>query len=192
MPSRAGQVLHRLGERQVLDPLDEPDHVPAGAAAEAVEQVAGRRHRQRRRLLVVERADALEVAAAGVAQLDVLADHLGDGGPLAHRGDVLVANPAGHQLSLGGWPRPPAATVDGPGAPAGHASRPPPSRSAGPPGPPPPGPARPRRRPARQAVCSTGDSAGSPARAAPRPARRGPPLRHQQRLDAAAGVITYR
>ena len=59
------------------------------------------RHRQRRRLLVVERADALEVAAAGVAQLDVLADHVVDRGLLAHQGDVLVADPSWHSESRG-------------------------------------------------------------------------------------------
>jgi hypothetical protein len=92
----AGQALHRLAEGQVLDPLDEPDHVPAGRAAEAVEQPAGWRHRQRRGLFVMERADPLEIAAAGIAQLDVLADHLGDIGPFPDGGDVLVANPARH------------------------------------------------------------------------------------------------
>src|SRR5882757_10505857 len=68
-----GQPLGRLGEAQVLDALDETDDVTADAAAEAVEQALGRRHRERRGFLVVERAQPLEVAPAGVAQLDLLA-----------------------------------------------------------------------------------------------------------------------
>ena len=53
------------------------------------------------RPLVVEGAQALEGAAAGRLEGDVLADDLVDAGTLAHEGDVLVADPAGHGPSLG-------------------------------------------------------------------------------------------
>ena len=62
----------------MLDVLDELDDVAAGLAAEAVEQPPGRGDVERRGLLVVERAEALEVAAAGVPQRDVLADDVVD------------------------------------------------------------------------------------------------------------------
>ena len=55
---------------------------------------------ERRGLLVVERAQALERAAAGGAERDVVADDLVDLGLLAHLRDVLLADPAGHAGSL--------------------------------------------------------------------------------------------
>ena len=58
-----------------------------GPAAEAVEHATRGRDRQRRRLLVMERTQALEVAAAGAAKLDVLTDHVVDRRLLAHQGD---------------------------------------------------------------------------------------------------------
>src|SRR5690606_17072683 len=91
------EPLHRLGEGQVLDLLDEPDDVAARLAAEAEVQPARGRPVERRRLLVMERAEALEVAPARVAELEVLADHVGDGRALPHERDVLVANPACHE-----------------------------------------------------------------------------------------------
>src|SRR5690606_30345808 len=70
---RARQVLDGLREPQVLDPLDEGDDVPALPAAEAVPEVAGRGDVERGGLLVVEGAQALQGAAPGVAELEVLA-----------------------------------------------------------------------------------------------------------------------
>ena len=96
MPARAASRSTASAEVEVLDVLDEPDHVAAGLAAEAVEQPARRGDVERRRLLVVERAQALEVAAAGVAQLDVLADDVVDRRLLADEGDVLVPDPPCH------------------------------------------------------------------------------------------------
>ena len=78
-----GQPLHRLHEGQVLDLLQEGEDVAALAAAEAVVVAAGRADLERRRLLVVERAQALEVAAAGVAQRDVLPHDLLDAAGVA-------------------------------------------------------------------------------------------------------------
>src|SRR5207342_2184867 len=72
------EPLDRLREREVVDPLDELDHVPAVRAGEAVPQATGRGDVEGRRLLVVERAQALERAAARVAELEVLADDLVD------------------------------------------------------------------------------------------------------------------
>ena len=72
------EPLDRLGEREVVDLLHELDHVPAVRAGEAVPQAAGRGDVEGRRLLVVERAQALERAAARVAKLEVLADDLVD------------------------------------------------------------------------------------------------------------------
>jgi hypothetical protein len=73
------QPLDRLGERQVLHAPDERDDVAALPAAEA-EVVSPRRGDvERRALLVVEGAQSLEVATAGVAKLDVFAHDIGDG-----------------------------------------------------------------------------------------------------------------
>ena len=73
-----GQSLDRVHESEVVDPLHERDHVAVLTAAEAVEDTFGRRDAERRGLLIVERAQALEVAATGIAQLQVLADDLRD------------------------------------------------------------------------------------------------------------------
>jgi hypothetical protein len=63
----------------------------------AIEESAGGGDVERGGLLVVERAQALERAATGVLQLQVLTDHLVDGGALAYRCDVLVADPPRHR-----------------------------------------------------------------------------------------------
>ena len=91
-----GEALDRLGEGQVVDLHDEGDDVAADLAAEAVEGAHARADREGRRLLVVEGAEALEVAAAGRPERDHLADHVGDVGPLLDEHDVLVPDPACH------------------------------------------------------------------------------------------------
>src|SRR5215467_3111454 len=91
-----GQPLDGLREGQAVDFLHELDDVAALGAGEAVPQPAGRGHVERRGLLVVERAQPLQRAAAGAAELEVLAHHLVDGGPLANELDVLVADPPCH------------------------------------------------------------------------------------------------
>src|SRR5499425_2402107 len=91
-----GEALDGLGEGEVVDLLHEPDDVAAVRAGEAVPQATGRGHVEGRGLLVVERAQPLERAAAGVAELEVFTDHIGDGRLLADHRDVLVADPACH------------------------------------------------------------------------------------------------
>src|SRR5215468_5169315 len=91
-----GEMLDGLGEGEVVDLLHEPDDVAAIGAGEAVPQATGRGHVEGRGLLVVERAQPLERAATGVAELEVFTDHIGDGRLLADHRDVLVADPACH------------------------------------------------------------------------------------------------
>jgi hypothetical protein len=45
----------------------------------------------------VERAESLQVAAAGVAQCNVFTDDIGDRRPVADRGDVLVPDATRHE-----------------------------------------------------------------------------------------------
>lgn len=78
-PRAPGEALHRLDEAQVLDLLHERDDVAALGATEAVEQAARGGDVEGRGLLVVEGAQALQGAAAGVAELEVLPHHVGDG-----------------------------------------------------------------------------------------------------------------
>ena len=91
-----GEALHDLGEAQAVDLHQEGDHVAAFPAAEAVPELAGRVDVERRGLLVVEGAQALERAAAGGAEGDVVGDDVVDLGLLTHLRDVFLANPAGH------------------------------------------------------------------------------------------------
>ncbi len=100
-----GEPLHGLHERQVVDLLHELDDVAALGAGEAVPEAAGRGDVERRGLLVVEGAQSLERAATGVAQLEILPDHLVDGRLLADECDVLIADPARH------WHPPPSSLL---------------------------------------------------------------------------------
>jgi hypothetical protein len=95
-PGPGRETFDRLGELDVFDVLHEPDDIAADTTSEAVEETLCRRDGQRRSLLVVERADALQVAAAGRAQLDLLADDVVDGRLLTDQGDVLVPDPPHH------------------------------------------------------------------------------------------------
>ena len=95
-PGPGREPLDGLGEAQVLDPLHELDDVAALGAGEAVPEPAGRGDVEGRRLLVVERAQALERAAAGAAELQVLPHDLLDGGALTDQRDIFVADPACH------------------------------------------------------------------------------------------------
>src|SRR5262249_21927604 len=100
--ARAGrQPLDRLGEGEVFHFLDEPDDVAAGPARETEVELFTWRHIERRRFLVMERAQSLERAAAGAAQLQVLPHHVDDGRPLADRRDVLLTNTTRHVTSIG-------------------------------------------------------------------------------------------
>jgi len=69
---------------------------PPSGTRKAVEESARRGHVERGGLLLMERAQALERAAACVAQLKILTDHFVDGRPLANRRDILVADPPSH------------------------------------------------------------------------------------------------
>src|SRR5262249_42061268 len=107
-PGPPRQPLDRLGEGDPLDALEEGEDVAVGAAAEAVERPILRIDVERRRLLVVEGAEALQVAA-GVFQLDARRHHLFDGDT---RPDLVQLSLARHlephTRSVGCW-----ALVDG-------------------------------------------------------------------------------
>ena len=101
-----GEPLDGLGEGEPVDLHEEGDDVTALAAAEAVEELAGRVDVERRRLLVVEGAQALERPATRALERDVARHHVVDPRLLAHLGDVVVANPACHAgESTGALPR---------------------------------------------------------------------------------------
>jgi hypothetical protein len=91
-----GQPLDRLGERQAVDLHQEGDHVAAFLAAETVKKSAARVDVEGRGLLVVEGAQALLGAAAGVLEGDVAGDHLFDPGSLPHECDVVVPDQSCH------------------------------------------------------------------------------------------------
>jgi hypothetical protein len=67
VPDPIGQHLDGLDEGDVFDLLDERVHVTAFAAAEAVEVTVIGPHVKRRRLLVVERAQALHRVGPGAS-----------------------------------------------------------------------------------------------------------------------------
>ena len=87
-----GALLDSLGEGDVLHLHEEAEDVPALAGREAVEVALVRTHMEGRRLLVLERAEALHRVHATRGELDVLADDLLDRGLLPDRGDVGVRN----------------------------------------------------------------------------------------------------
>ncbi len=117
VPDPVGQQLDGLDEAHVLDLLEEGVHVAAFAAAEAVEVAVVGPHVKRRRLLVVERAQALHRVGPGAPQLDVVADDVLDAGTIADGGDIAIGDPGPatataripwtrrtrHGLSLGRW-----------------------------------------------------------------------------------------
>ena len=77
--------------------LDEADGVAALAAAEAVVVAVGRVDGERRGLLVVEGAQALQPPGARRTKRHVSADDLFDRDPLTDRIDARVADATGHQ-----------------------------------------------------------------------------------------------
>src|SRR5690606_32308527 len=107
------QQPHRVEEPHALDLLDELEQVAPGLAPEAVEEVLPRVHRERRRLLVVERAEPDEpgplllradVVAHHVHEVDGAADLFDDGiGDASHGGSggsgrIPSAEAWGHAL----------------------------------------------------------------------------------------------
>ena len=85
-----GQELHRLRERQALDLHDEIDDAAALFAAEAVVDLLVRRYGKRGRFLVVEGAQAEQVAALA-RQRHVAGYHVRDVVPRHHFVQKLVA-----------------------------------------------------------------------------------------------------
>ena len=102
MPAWRGEALDRLGEGEVVDLHHEVDGVAALLAAEAVEEPLARADLEGGGLLVVEGAQALEVAAARVAQLEVLGDDGVDRDRVPNRLHVLVVDPSGHAVNSTG------------------------------------------------------------------------------------------
>ena len=91
-----GEALDRVGEGQPVVLHHERDDVAAFLAAEAVEESTTGGHVERRGLLVVEGTQALQRAAAGVAEGDVRRHDVVDLGLLAHLGDVVLADASCH------------------------------------------------------------------------------------------------
>ena len=85
----------------MLDLLDERVDVATLAAAEAVKMPVVGPDVKRRRLLVVERAQALQRIRARAPQLHVVADDVLDPDAFANGRDIAIRNPAGHRASLG-------------------------------------------------------------------------------------------
>ncbi len=90
------EALDRFRERQVVDLHDEVEGVPARLAAEAVVETLAGADLEGRGLLVVEGAEALEVAAARVAQLEVVGDHGVDRDRVPYRLHVVIVDPSCH------------------------------------------------------------------------------------------------
>ena len=101
-----GEHLDGLDEVDVFDLLQEGVDVTALAAAEAVEVAVVGPDVERRRLLVVERAQPLQRVDACAAQLDVVTDDVLDADSLADGRDVAIGDPASHRPSLCGRPGP--------------------------------------------------------------------------------------
>ncbi len=94
-----GQPFDGLDEGQALDLHEELVDVAGRVAAEAAIEALHRSYVERRRLLVVERAQA-DAVAAGIAERDVLLDDLVDAGAFADKLDVLVLDPPWHEVNV--------------------------------------------------------------------------------------------
>jgi hypothetical protein len=92
--------LDGLREAEPLLLLDEPEHVSPGLASEAVVELLARIDRERRRPLLVERAQA-RVALTRAAQVRVRRDDLDDVGGVLDALDRLVSELAQRRLSSG-------------------------------------------------------------------------------------------
>src|SRR5262249_45354921 len=66
-----------LGEAGLLAELNELEHIAAGSAAKALEDLLGGHDEERRRLLLMERTQAAQVLPRA-SEFDVIADHVGD------------------------------------------------------------------------------------------------------------------
>ncbi len=92
--------LDRLRKAQPLLLLHEAEHVPPGLAPEAVIELLPRIHRERRRALLVERAQPRE-PVTGAAQVRIRRDDLDDVRGILHALDRLVRELAQRRLSSG-------------------------------------------------------------------------------------------
>jgi hypothetical protein len=90
-----GQVLDGLDEAEVVVLHDEAERGAVRPAAEAVIELLVGADRERRGLLVVERAAGL-VFPAGALQLHAAADHLDDVGARDEFVDEVLRDAAGH------------------------------------------------------------------------------------------------
>ena len=79
----AGQLEHHIGEAAALQLHQKLDRVAAGTAGETVVELLGRRHRHRRRFVVVEGTEPHELPPL-LLQHHVLAHHVDDVGALLH------------------------------------------------------------------------------------------------------------
>ena len=98
-----GEALDRLDEVEMLDLAHERDRVTALLTTEAVPHALLGAHRERRRLLLMERAQPLE-ATADAFQRDVFADQCDEIRRFPHSRDVVVENAhrvAGYGLARG-------------------------------------------------------------------------------------------
>ena len=98
-----GQQLDGLDEADVLDLLEERVDVAALAAAEAVEMAVVGPHMERRRLLVVERAQPLQRIRPGAPQLHVVADDVLDADAFTNGRDIAIrefGRPPGQSRAL--------------------------------------------------------------------------------------------
>ncbi|CAM4263612.1 hypothetical protein COGO111638_05655 [Corynebacterium gottingense] len=91
---RVRDRLDGLGERELLQLHEEVEDVAALAGGKAVVVAARGADVEARRLLVLERAEALQRVVARRFELDVLADDVLDRRALADRLDVAFRNPA--------------------------------------------------------------------------------------------------
>ena len=95
-----GQLLHGLVEGGVVQLLHEGDDVAVLAAAEAVVAAHLGADGERRRALVVERAQALEGTQPGALERDVAVDDFLDVRALAYFVDIFTFDQAGHEAIL--------------------------------------------------------------------------------------------
>ena len=72
-----GQILDGLGEREPVVVHEKAEHVPVRAAAEAVVELLGLAHRERRRFFRMKRA-ARDKIRARTFELNVAVDHIDD------------------------------------------------------------------------------------------------------------------
>ena len=100
-PEPLGERLDRLAERKPLLLLEEREHIPLLAAAEAVIELLLRIHRERRRALIMEGAQPLEPLPRPL-QLRIRRQHLRDIHGVAHLLDRLRRKARHYSLDSSG------------------------------------------------------------------------------------------